>query len=229
MPLVRIQTTARGQKDVFVAAEPIGHLATVCITHGSREVLEGTTDTQEKGCGVAVGAALSGKLVRVITQGIVSGVVCASSIQAGERVAVANSSGYAHASGLVSGHGFITPFNTITPVGTVTRVSGLITAVSGSVTRVSGSILLASGLMTSGALSGHIGVEGLALINPGGLMSGVTGFLGEIPIFTGATPVFSGAIPTFTGTAFNTARVLGKALASGGMGSGIPVLVTLGG
>lgn len=84
--------------------------------------------------------------------------------------------------------GRVTPLNTITPAGL---------------------LLLTSGLMTSGALSGHVGVEGLALINPGGLISGVTGFLG---------------------TAFNTQRILGKALDTGlGAGSGIRALVALGG
>jgi hypothetical protein len=87
--------------------------------------------------------------------------------------------------GAISGR--VTPINTITPTG---------------------SILLTSGSMTSGATSGYVGVEGIALINPGGLVS-ATGF---------------------QGTAFNTQRVLGKALDTGaGAGSGIRVLVAIGG
>ena len=62
---------------------------------------------------------------------------------------------------------------------------------------------LLSGTMASGA----VGVDGQALVGTSGLISGVTGI-----------------------RAINTAQVLGKALASGGgPGSGIPILVTLGG
>ncbi len=102
--------------------------------------------------------------------------------------------------GLASGAGKVTPINTITP--------------AGSVARVSGSMLLTSGALLSGVTSGYVGVMGAALITPGGLVSGITGFLGEIP--------------PFTGTAFNTARVVGKALDNGGIGSGIRLLVDIG-
>jgi hypothetical protein len=184
--------------EVFISEEPIGNLAAVYISTGGRSVKEGDSTTQHLIGGVALGSILSGKLTRVVTLGIVSGVICGAVVSAGDRVACTN---VTSGGGLASGKGKITPINTITPAGTISRVSG--------------SLLLASGLMTSGAISGHVGVEGTSLINAGGLVSGITGFLGEIP--------------SFTGTAFNTARVLGKVLDNGGIGSGVRLLVIPGG
>lgn len=199
MSLVKIKTSR--VEEIFTSEEPIGNLAAVIVSTGARSVKEGTSTTQQFAGGVNVGgAALSGKPVRVVLQGIVSGVICGAAVSAGDRLTVAN---VTSGGGLASGAGKVTPMNSITPAGTLPRVSG--------------SILLASGLMTnvSGAISGHVGVQGLALVNPGALISGVTGFLGETP--------------TFTGTAFNTGRVFARALENGNIGSGIRILVQPGG
>jgi len=202
--------------EIFIAEEPIGHVASVYLSD-DKKIREGVTAYQERGAGAVIGEVASGKIARVVTHGIVSGLICVAAVSLGDRVTIANASGHGTLSGLVSGHGMITSLNTITPVGSVTAASGIISLVSGFIT-------LASGALpgTSGLYSGFIGIDGATLFGHGGLISGVTGF-------TGAAPVFSGSVPTFTGTAFNTARVLGKALESGGIGSGIRVLITLGG
>lgn len=96
--------------------------------------------------------------------------------------------------------GRVTPLDTITPAG---AVSGYIP--TGATGRLSG--------LTGAA---HSILSGYA----GGILSG------SIEITTPS--VFSSG--SFVGTAFNTQRVLGKALDTGlGAGSGIRVLVTLGG
>lgn len=197
MALTRIVQTR--VTEVFISEEPISNLCVVALGTTGRSVKIGSSDNQELIAGIAVGgAALSGKPVRVVTHGIVSGVICGALVSAGDRVTCTN---VTSGGGLASGAGKITPINTITPAGTVARVSG--------------SIFLTSGLLLSGALySGFVGVGGAALIHTA-LISGVDGFRGEIP--------------AFTGTAFNTQKVLGKALDHGGIGSGIRVLVALGG
>ena len=205
MPLVIVKGSPGRVEEIFIAAEPIGTLATVYITPGSREVREGDTQYQAQRAGVSIAGAVSGAVVRVVTAGFVSGVVCASGVVPGDRIAIACQSGGGFTSGtLASGMGKITPFNTITPAGTISRVSG--------------SIYLTSGAMVSGGISGHIGIDGTALFHQA-LMSGVDGFRGEIP--------------TLTGTAFNTGRVLGIALTSAsplsGQVIGAQILVMPGG
>lgn len=165
MPLLRIEHYP-GVKQVFIASEAISHLAVVEISPaGPQYVKSGVFGTSGGVAGVLYGAVTSalssGKICRVVTQGIVSGVVCASSINAGDRVTLASG-------------GRIAAFNTITVLGA-----------------------------------------------GGGLVSGLQA----------ASGIISGWATTLvSGTPFNTAQVLGKALASGGgAGSGIPVLVTLGG
>lgn len=185
-------------EEAFVSEEPIGQLAAVYISTGGRSVMEGDSTTQALVGGVALAQALSGKVTRVVTHGIVSGVICGAVVSAGDRVTCTN---VTSGGGLSSGKGKITPINTITPAGTIDRVSG--------------SIRVTSGIMVSGATSGYVGLAGTSLINPGGLISGIDGFRGEIP--------------AFTGTAFNTQRVLGKVLENGGIGSGVRLLVALGG
>lgn len=188
MPLVKVK--AIRITETFIAEEPIGNLCVVALGTTGRSIKIAQSTNPELVGGVAVGAALSGKLARVVTHGIVSGVLTGDIVSAGDRVTSFTS-------------GRIQPLNTITPTGAISRVSG--------------AILLASGLMSilSGYASGHVGVEGASLINPGGLISGVTGFLGEIP--------------TLTGTAFNTQRVLGKSLDNVASGLGCRVLVAIGG
>ena len=206
MPLVKIQTTARGQKLIYVAEETISDLATVCIGTESEKIVEGTTAKQPQVAGVAIGQIASGSLGPVLTQGIVSGLICGIAVNQGDRVTCLNNPALSGA-GLASGPGLIGPFNTITPAG----------AISGYVPNISGWINLISGGVASGNVTVGVGF----LASTSGLVSG----LGGVDIIT--QPIFSSGF--FVGTAFNTARVLGKALASGGVGSGIPVLVALGG
>jgi len=198
MALVKVKTARI--EEAFVSEEPIGQLAAVYISTGGRGIKEGDSTTQHLVGGIALARVLSGKVTRVVTHGIVSGVICGAVVSAGDRVTCIN---LTSGGGLSSGKGKITPINTITPAGSVTRVSGFITLASGAL------------LGTSGLWSGYIGIDGTTLFGHGGLISGVTGFTGEAP--------------TFTGTAFNTQRVLAKALDNGGIGSGIRVLVALGG
>lgn len=198
MAIIRVKPTR--VEEIFISEEPIGHLATVYIS-GDRRVREGETPYQERGVGAVVAQVLSGKLTRVVTHGIVSGLICASAINAGDRVTIASTSGTGLTSGLASGKGKITPFNTITPDGSISRVSGFLRAISGT--------------FTSAAISGMLGIDGTSLALHQRLLSGIDGF--------------QGAAPTFTGTAYNTGRVLGRALQSGGCGSGIQVMVDKGG
>lgn len=179
---------------VLISEEPVSKLATVYISAGQR-IKEGTTANREAGVGVVLSAVASGKIARVVTHGIVSGVICISSVLPGDRLACANSDG----PGLASGAGKVVPVNTITPTGTVAAPK--INLITGALQ--SGNAGLA--LMVSGADS--------ALQFPGGAASGITGV----------------QIPAFTGSGFYTARVIGKALTSGGFGSGIVMLVSLAG
>jgi len=210
MPLIRIKSSPGRVDEIFIAAEPIGHLASVYIcSPGNREVKEGTTTNQAQRGGVSIGGAVSGALCRVVTHGIVSGVVCASSVVPGDRLTIANHTGTGMASGtLASGAGKVTPFNSITPAGTITRISG--------------SLVLTSGALISGGVSGHVGLMGKNLINPGGMLSGVGGGL------LSGIGGFLGEVPILTGTAFNTGRVLGVGLQSGGIAAPIKMLVDMG-
>lgn len=185
MALTRIVQTR--VTEVFIAEEPISHLAVVAFGTTGRSVKIAQSTNPELLGGVAVGTVLSGKLARVVTHGIVSGVLTGAIVSAGDRVTSFTS-------------GRIQPLNTITPAGAISRVSG--------------SMLLTSGLLLSGGVSGFVGVTAGALIHET-LISGVDGFRGEIP--------------TLTGTAWNTARILGKALDNIASGLGGRVLVSLGG
>lgn len=186
MPLVRIQhypTTTQ----VLIASENISHLAVLELSPAGMNYCRVGAANPELVCGVAWGAVsgkTSGQVVRVVTAGFVSGLVCASNINAGDRVMLASG-------------GRITTLNSITPAG---AVSGFVPI----------------NLVSGGFASGGVGIgAGPALGNSSGnIISGLTG------------AVFSSGL--FAGTAFNTGRVLGKALASGLGLSAIPVLVTLG-
>lgn len=295
MALVKIKTTR--MTEAFIAEEPIANLAVICISTGGRGIKIAQSTNQELVGGVAIGAALSGQLARVVTHGVVSGVLTGAIVSAGDRV-----------TSLTSGR--IQPLNTITPAGTISqvsgkvtlvtgtisqvsglispvtgtisRVSGLINSVTGTVSQVSGLISVVSGsisqvsgfinLISGVGAAGGVGVDGTALSNISGApladLAGFVGaipafigvspeFTGAVPTFTGGAPVFSGAIPTFTGdalvfsgaipiftgdtqifsgavpiltgTAWNTARILGKALDNVASGLGCRVLVTIGG
>jgi hypothetical protein len=68
-------------------------------------------------------------------------------------------------------------------------------------------------------------LSGNTLLWAGGAASGITGV--QAPQFSSgqiAGPISSGS---FVGIAFNTGRVLGRALTSGGIGSGIQMYVCL--
>lgn len=188
-----------GVKLMFIATEEVRHLDAVAIVSGAN--LMGTAGYNyvelggraaadicpERAAGIAFGAysgTVSGKIIRVVTQGIVSGVICGADVAVGDRLMLASA-------------GRVMPLNTITPVG----------GISGGV-----SVNLASGLVGGGVtLQATAGALGWA----SGSASGLTG----VSFVSGR----------YVGTAFNTARVLGKALASGAAGRGIPILVTLGG
>lgn len=161
MPLIKVEKE-RGIKHVFIAAEGIADLASVEIVSGSAgeaQVKMGTTGDEHLAAGISRGAVNSGALVRVITQGIVSGVKTAQAVQAGDRLTIATS-------------GVVTPFKTITPEGVLVLASGILSGVA-------------------------------------------SGFQGSL----------SGA--AITGTAFNTGRLLGRALTSGLSGYGIQMIVCL--
>lgn len=102
---------------------------------------------------------------------------------------------------LTSGGGLASGAGKITPINTITP-AGAVAAPK---------INLVSGAGLAGNIVAADG-QALATISGGGLMSGITGV----------------QAPAFTGTAFNTARVVGKALDNGGIGSGIRLLVDIG-
>ncbi len=169
---------------IFIAAAEIPNLAVVEISPaGSQYVAIGTNTTPERAVGVANGpisGSTSGKPIQIITMGIVSGVVCASSINAGDRVQV------------VSG-GRIAAYNALAPTASL---SGIINM----------------NLQSGGILSGGVSIGVGNLVNASGIISGLNAGL----------YLNSGQLLT--------AKVVGKALASGGgAGSGIPIFVSIGG
>lgn len=108
MPLLRIQKYP-GFKQVLQAGEGIADLATIELVPGGT-VKMGKTGDEQLAAGVALGAVVSGELVRFVTQGIVSGVKTGEAVQAGDRLTVATSGrvvplnyGLILASGLLSG------------------------------------------------------------------------------------------------------------------------------
>jgi hypothetical protein len=168
MPLLRIYRQP-GLKQVFIASEAISDLATIEISTVGPEYVQQARDTNpEWAVGVARGSVASGGLVRAIVEGIVSGVICAAAVNAGDRLMIASG-------------GMVTPLNTIT-------AAGLFSGIGGGV--VSG-IMAASGI-----------ISGYATVN----LSGYA-----------------------TMTAFNTTRVIGKALTSAGAGSGLIMFVGIAG
>jgi len=222
MPLIRIQRD-QGVKLVFIAGGYIADLASVELFTGERQVKMGATGDEHLAAGVSRGSALSGDLVRVIAQGIVSGVKIASgyTVAYGDRLTLATS-------------GAVRPLNSITPTG---AISGYITgAISGYVTvtgAISGYIpqgavgffsgIIASGIILSGysiPLSGYVSIASGSIFSSGSLVG-----LGAFNSGSLAGKFNSGA---FVGTAFNTGRILGRALTSGGSGmAAIQMMVCL--
>lgn len=142
MSLIKIQTE-QGIKRVFIAGDGIADLATVELLPGPRQVRMGVTGNEPLGVGVARGAAVSGALVRVVIEGIVSGVKTADLVAAGDRLTIAHS-------------GCVVSLNSITPGG---AISGYVPINLASGAGVSGGVGVGGlGLScTSGPLSGVIG------------------------------------------------------------------------
>lgn len=249
MPLLRIQRYP-GVRQVFIASEEIGHLATIAISDvGPRYAKLGENADQALVCGVAYGAVsgqVSGKPFKAVTLGIVSGVALAADVNAGDRVTCASA-------------GKITPLNTITPAGAISGyvtgvisgyipagATGLASGVQAGV-QVSGYIPAgATGFLSgqyhaavsgngwaSGFLSGLTTIDTPSIFSSGAIAANISGAVAITtpPVFSSGAFVGSFSSGAVAGTAFNTARVLGKALASGFVLSGhtIPILVTLGG
>lgn len=152
MPLIRIQKD-RGIKHVLIAAEGIGDLATVELVAGERQVKMGTTNDEHLAAGVARGSALSGALVRVITQGIVSGVKIASgqTVAYGDRLTIATS-------------GMVTPLNSITPAG---AVSGYVVGATSGYVPIAGGGLVSGEQVASGIISGWATITSAPIFSSG--------------------------------------------------------------
>ncbi len=165
--LYRIQKYP-GRVEVMVAGEALSDLHTVEVTAlgNAAAVQEGRTATLIEGMGVVRGTVASGAIARVQTAGRISGLICATAINAGDRVAVAN---LTSGPGLASGNGLVQSLNSI--------------LLSGNAYGVVSGIQTASGLISGGT-----------------------------------SPLVSGSLLT--------GGVIGKALTSGGIGSGIQVLLT---
>lgn len=184
------------QESIFIAEETIPQRCAVVITNvdntpnNARRVSMGSTALNYAGIGVSIGGAASGQPCRVVTHGVVSGVVLASVVGIGDGLAVAN---VTSGGGYCSGYGKLTALRTITPAGTI--ATSAVTAVTiDAAVGFKGTYAL-SGYLTSGSISG---------------------------LAATAVTALSAAL---TGTAVNTARIIAKALMSGGMGSAIPVMV----
>lgn len=154
MPLIRIQRD-QGIKRVFIAGEGIADLASVELLPGARQVRMGSTGNEELAAGIARGAAVSGALVRVVIEGIVSGVTTADLVAAGDRLAIAHS-------------GCVVPLNTISPL--INLISGV--GVAGGVA-VDDTVLSCTSGITSG-VSGAWFPTGRVLGKA--LTSGASGF-----------------------------------------------------
>jgi hypothetical protein len=118
MPLIKIEHEPN-QKISVIAAEEIAHLAVVDVSPvGSNYVALGSDTNPQRVAGVAWGSqsgSVSGKMMRVVGGGWVSGLVCGVAVNAGDRLQAASggrvqpatrmglTSGIQTASGIVSG------------------------------------------------------------------------------------------------------------------------------
>lgn len=214
MALVKVKTTRI--TEIFISEEPIGAITSVCISprSGGRGIKGGSSLTQEFVAGVSIPGGLSGAAIRVVTHGIVSGVICGAVVSAGDRVTSYTS-------------GKVTPINTITPVGGISGYFlGTAKPISGSVAAPTLNLISGVGLAANIVATN---AQALAAASGAGAMSGITGI--QAPAFTGESYTPDGGFHSgaFAGIAFATARVLGKALDHGGVGSGIRLLVDIGG
>lgn len=103
MPITVIKGP-EGVRTLFTASGPITQLRSLQILSGAAKIVEeATSGQQSRGCGVAAETVVSGDLIRVITQGLASGVICGSGIKAGQAVQTMATSG------VISGIGHIAP------------------------------------------------------------------------------------------------------------------------
>ncbi|GAI08163.1 unnamed protein product [marine sediment metagenome] len=103
MPITVIKGP-EGIRTLFTASSPITQLRSLQILSGASKIVEeATSGQQDRCCGVAAETVASGDLIRVITQGLASGVICGSGINAGQAVQTMATSG------VVSGTGHIAP------------------------------------------------------------------------------------------------------------------------
>jgi len=101
-----------GIRTLFTASGPITQLRSLQILSGVAKIVEeATSGQQDRGCGVAAETVVSGDLIRVLTQGFASGVICGSGINAGQAVQTMATSG------VISGTGHIAPL--LSGVGTM--------------------------------------------------------------------------------------------------------------
>lgn len=95
-----------GIRTLFTASGPITQLRSlqILILSGVAKIVEeATSGQQDRGCGVAAESVASGDLIKVLTQGLASGVICGSGINAGQAVQTMATSG------VISGTGHIAP------------------------------------------------------------------------------------------------------------------------
>lgn len=103
MPITVIKGP-EGIRTLFTASGPITQLRSLQILSGASKIIEeATSGQQDRGCGVAAETVVSGDLIRVLTQGLASGVICGSGINAGQAVQTMATSG------VISGTGHIAP------------------------------------------------------------------------------------------------------------------------
>jgi hypothetical protein len=136
MPLLIIENQPT-TKQAFIASENVSHLAVVEISPAGPGYCRLGTELSAQGVGVAWGAnsgLSSGKVVQVVTTGsIVSGVICASSINAGDRLAVASG-------------GRVTPLNSMNMSARV--VANLLSGAGGTVHVDSSALSYSSGIIS---------------------------------------------------------------------------------
>lgn len=199
MPLLKIKNEGN-VKQIFVASMSISDLATVELTPGAASALRQVKMGTTGDEHLGVGVARGGVSSGALVHIITHGFA--------SGVKVATSAVQAGDRLMIATSGRVNPLNTITPAG-YPLVSGEGYALVSGGGVISG--LTANGWITSAAIAG--GASGLII--SGYARMNISGY---------ARMNISGA---FVGTAFNTGRVFGRAITSGGSGIGIQMLVTL--
>jgi len=92
-----------GVRTLLNAGDTIAQLRTLQIWSGAAKVVvEAMSGYTDRPAGVAAESVVSGKLVRVTTTGIVSGVICASGVQMGDSLQIESASGFTPDTGLIA-------------------------------------------------------------------------------------------------------------------------------